>query len=437
MSKELLCAEVLTSEVSLPEDVLKSITEIVKVIDEKAVAWKELAAIEVKDHKDLEGIKVAKRYRLQIKNERLEAQKFLASKRAEVQEKMQVFTNTDKAYLKLTQYYEKVAKGFEETLSEKETLLEQYEAQQKAMLREKRLAKLSEVTEDSNMYPVETMTEEAFNNMYQGFKLAKEKAEELERQRLEEEEARLLKQKLEAEAAAAAEQVFKQRELELAPYTSVEYQGKGLLTVNTTEEQYTSMVESAKAAFITKEKELEELRIQKAEEEKARQKEEAFKKAIAARHSKLFSYGMRSNGVEFSFNDESVTPISIASIETMSGEEFTAAYTKADEQIKAVVAKREAEQEALRKQQEEARKAEEARLEAIRIEQEKIAQQKAAEEAKLKLGDKEFLSEWAKSFSLPACNKEIENKDLDLVRQEIISKFEGFKSWAAAQINKA
>jgi hypothetical protein len=437
MSKELLCAEVLTSEVSLPEDTLQTITEIVKVIDEKAVAWKELAAIEVKDHKDLEGVKVAKRYRLQIKNERLEAQKFLASKRAEVQEKMQVFTNTDKAYLKLTQFYEKVAKGFEETLSEKENLLEQYEAQQKAMLREKRISLLSEVTEDASMYPVETMTEEAFNNMYTGFKLAKEKAEELERQKLEEEEARLLKQKLEAEAAVAAEQTFKQRELALAPYYSVEYQNKGLLSVNTTEEEYNSMLKNAEAAFIAKEKELEELRIQKAEEEKARQKEEALKKAIAARHSKLFSYGMRSNGVEFSFNDESVTPISIASIETMSGEEFTAAHTQANEQIKAVVAKREAEQEALRKQQEEARKAEEAHLEAIRIEQEKIAQQKAAEEAKLKLGDKEFLGEWAKSFSLPVCNKEIENKDLDLVRQEIMSKFEGFKSWAAAQINKA
>jgi hypothetical protein len=422
MSNELLCKDVL-SELALPEDTVQYIAEIVSTIEEKAKSWQELASIPVESHKDLEGIKLAKRNRLQVKNERLEAEKFLKAKREEVQEKMRVFTNEDKAYLKLIQFYEKVAKGFEEQLNEKETILEKYEAQQKAILREKRLAALSEVTEDAHMYPVETMSEESFNNMFQGFKLAKEKAEEVERLRLEEEERILLKQKEERELAQQKQEIFNQRRLALAPYTSVEYNGKGTLSLETTEEEFEAMKKAANIAVTEKEKELEALRLRQQKEEKRQAEERARQEAIKARHSAFFTLGMRSDGDNFSFNGD-VDLISIEFLASCSQEEFVSLLSKTAEQVDAAKAKQEEERLAAAKAQKEAEEA---------AAKQKAEQEKAAQA--LKSGDKEALWFWISTFSLPEVPQGLNNEALKLKSVEIIAKFEGFTKWAKKEIN--
>jgi hypothetical protein len=422
MSNELLCKDVL-SELALPEDTVQYIAEIVSTIEEKAKSWQELASIPVESHKDLEGIKLAKRNRLQVKNERLEAEKFLKAKREEVQEKMRVFTNEDKAYLKLIQFYEKVAKGFEEQLNEKETILEKYEAQQKAILREKRLAALSEVTEDAHMYPVETMSEESFNNMFQGFKLAKEKAEEVERLRLEEEERILLKQKEERELAQQKQEIFNQRRLALAPYTSVEYNGKGTLSLETTEEEFEAMKKAANIAVTEKEKELEALRLRQQKEEKRQAEERARQEAIKARHSAFFTLGMRSDGDNFSFNGD-VDLISIEFLASCSQEEFVSLLSKTAEQVNTAKAKQEEERLAAAKAQKEAEEA---------AAKQKAEQEKAAQA--LKSGDKEALWFWISTFSLPEVPQGLNNEALKLKSVEIIAKFEGFTKWAKKEIN--
>lgn len=422
MSNELLCKDVLT-ELALPENTVQHIAEIVSAIEEKAKTWQELANISVDSHKDLEGIKLAKRNRLQVKNERIEAEKFLKAKREEVQEKMRVFTNEDKAYLKLIQFYEKVAKGFEEQLNEKETILEKYEAQQKAILREKRLAALSEVTDDAHMYPVETMSEESFNNMLSGFKLAKEKAEELERLRLEEEERILLKQKEERELAQQKQEIFNQRRLALAQYVSVEYNGKGTLSLETTEEEFEAMKQAADTAVIEKEKELEALRVKQQEEEKRQAEERARQEVIKARHSAFFNLGMRSDGENFSFNGE-VDSVSIEFLASCSQEEFATLLAKVTKQVNAAKAKQEEERLAAAKAQ---REAEEAAAKQ-KAEQEKVAQA-------LKYGDKEALLFWISTFSLPEVPQGINNEALKMKSAEIIAKFEGFTKWAKKEIN--
>lgn len=422
MSNELLCKDVLT-ELALPENTVQHIAEIVSAIEEKAKSWQELANITVDSHKDLEGIKLAKRNRLQVKNERIEAEKFLKAKREEVQEKMRVFTNEDKAYLKLIQFYEKVAKGFEEQLSEKETILEKYEAQQKAILREKRLAALSEVTDDAHMYPVETMSEESFNNMFQGFKLAKEKAEEVERLRLEEEERILLKQKEERELAQQKQEIFNQRRLALAQYVSVEYNGKGTLSLETTEEEFKAMKQAADIAVTEKEKELEALRLKQQEEEKRQAEERARQEVIKARHSAFFNLGMRSDGENFSFNGE-VDSVSIEFLASCSKVEVVALLAKITGQVKAAKAKQEEERLAAAKAQ---REAEEAAA------KQKAEQEKAIQA--LKSGDKEALLFWVSTFSLPEVPQGINNEALKMKSAEIIAKFEGFTKWAKKEIN--
>lgn len=80
----------------------------------------------------------------------------------------------------------------EAKLEEIETYIEKIEAERTAKLKAERIEKLSEVCDNSSMYPVEMMEEEAFDNLFNGLRLAKD-AKEAELKRIEDE--RIAKEK--------------------------------------------------------------------------------------------------------------------------------------------------------------------------------------------------------------------------------------------------
>lgn len=87
----------------------------------------------------------------------------------------------------------------ESKLLEAETHFERIEAERLKALKNERIALLLTVCETPEMYPVEQMTIEAFNNLLEGLKLAKE--------RKEEESKRIEKERLEAEQKAEKERL--------------------------------------------------------------------------------------------------------------------------------------------------------------------------------------------------------------------------------------
>ena len=86
----------------------------------------------------------------------------------------------------------------EEKLIAIETHQEKIEAERLAKLKSERLEKLSTVCQNSSIFPVETMTNEAFDSLFEGQKLAKEAKEKAI------EEARLLAEKEAEEKRLAA-----------------------------------------------------------------------------------------------------------------------------------------------------------------------------------------------------------------------------------------
>ena len=87
----------------------------------------------------------------------------------------------------------------EAKLLEAETHFERIEAERLKILKEERIALLLIVCETPEIYPVEQMTTEAFDNLFEGLKLAKE--------RKEEESKRIEKERIEAEQKAEKERL--------------------------------------------------------------------------------------------------------------------------------------------------------------------------------------------------------------------------------------
>lgn len=105
----------------------------------------------------------------------------------------------------------------EASLSEIETHFERIEAERLALLKLERIAELTKVCENPEMYNAEYLSEKAFDDLFTGLKLAKEareKAEaEAEAERIrKEKEAEELRLKKEAEEKAEQERIRKENE---------------------------------------------------------------------------------------------------------------------------------------------------------------------------------------------------------------------------------
>lgn len=253
--------KLILTEVGVKEAKAKEILGTISELETRAAGWESIANLQITDASDKATMKAAEAARKTIKKDRLEADKFLKAKREEVQVKMAEYTSEDKAYMKISQYYERVAKAHESKLEEIEKYAEKIENERLEKLRTERTEKLSEVVDNPELYgEIHKMSEEAFNSMYESFAVAKKMREDAARA---EEEARL-KAEEEAKAKAAEEAringIFQSRREKLAEYSHLEYEGKGTLKIDSTEEEAKAIYENAKKAKLIWDEEQMKLR---------------------------------------------------------------------------------------------------------------------------------------------------------------------------------
>lgn len=188
---------------------------------------KQVDNIEVKDIHDKMSIQLADVARKNAKTARLSAEKIFDTKREEVQQLKAEFDIEDKLWLKAKQVMQIKFKAIEEKAEWKANFVKRYEAEQKELRTQTRIAQVAQYAE-INRIEFENMGDDSFNTFIGGLKsaheakiaeakrieeerIAKEKAdaEERERQRLENE--RLKKEAQEREAAIAAERKENER----------------------------------------------------------------------------------------------------------------------------------------------------------------------------------------------------------------------------------
>ena len=191
----------------------------------EASKWNEtIATIVITDPSEVGKMKMAREGRLTLKNYRLEAEKIVKSKRDDVKIKMADFTLEDKLWLRAGQMMEATFKNLESKLEEKEKFAERWETEQKAKLKAERLEKLSSVCDTPNIYPLDSMSEDSFNDLFNGLDLAKKqkieaeiaKQKKIEEERLSEqkrlEEQRLENERLKKEAEQKEAELQAERE---------------------------------------------------------------------------------------------------------------------------------------------------------------------------------------------------------------------------------
>ena len=182
---------------------------------------KQVDSIEVKDIHDKMSISIADAARKNAKTARLNAEKIFDAKREEVQQLKAEFDIEDKLWLKAKQVMQIKFKAIEEKAEWKANFVKRYEAEQKELRTQTRIAQVS-VYAEMNRIEFENMSDDSFNAFIGGLKsqheakiteakriederIAKEKkqAEEREAQRLENER---LKAEAEAREKAIAEE---------------------------------------------------------------------------------------------------------------------------------------------------------------------------------------------------------------------------------------
>lgn len=167
--------------------------KIMNAIVENLPKWEETAnSIVVADHEDTQNMEVARELRLEIKNERVSAEKFLDTKRKDVQELMSEYKNEDTLLLKIKQTFSEKSKEIETSLLDKEKTAERYLEKLKQEETERRLEILRKYVNNPEDYKPADMTEEVFNMTIETLERkekerieeAKREAEEAEKQRL-------------------------------------------------------------------------------------------------------------------------------------------------------------------------------------------------------------------------------------------------------------
>ena len=274
----------------------------------------QLETVVVEDENDQTNMKLANTIRLGVKRVRLDAEKTFDAKRAEVQEKKRAFDTEDKLWLKAKQTMQILTKEIEENAKWKEETKLRFEAEQRELKIQQRMVKVSKVAPEIDRSEFEGMSDEIFDKFYNGLekeynerieaekkaeadRIAKEKAEAEERERIRKENEQLKKEaeererqaKIEAQKRAEAER--KREALDKAASARMEMLSEiGVaLDFNTCR----NMNESAWNDFYeakNKEYQSEQNRIwlekQKAEQEQKKQ-QEAREKAEAELKAKL------------------------------------------------------------------------------------------------------------------------------------------------------
>lgn len=284
MKKEV---EKIGSEIKISSEKSKEILNTISHILVAEKTWEDLSRVTVDDEEDEASMVLAKANRLSIKNQRLEAEKFIDSKRKEVQEQMAEFTAEDKTWLKIKQLVIERAKGYESTLEEQEKFAENIRKAREAKLKTERTEMLQPYCEDPSIYPLEVMAESAFKQLLSALKLQHE-------ENIRAEEEAYAQMERDREEKERKESLQKERSAKMLPLL---VPGKTVTEdwSELSEKEFIKKLDEAKSIFKAYQKEVEEGRIAReklrqkelaeAEAEKKKEKElaeaEATKKALA------------------------------------------------------------------------------------------------------------------------------------------------------------
>lgn len=163
----------------------------------------QLDSIVVSDVNDKTNMKLANTIRLGVRQIRLDAEKTFDAKRAEVQQEMLSYKTEDSLWLKAKQIMQILTKDIEENARWKEETKERFEAEQKELKIQERIARISKVSSDITRSEFENMSDDGFeiflSQVEEAYK-AKVEAEQAERKAIEQQriENEILKAELKA-----------------------------------------------------------------------------------------------------------------------------------------------------------------------------------------------------------------------------------------------
>jgi len=369
--------------------------------------WKaQVDAIVVKDQTDKMGMNLAKTARLNAKNARLAAEKLFDKKRDEVQAQMLSYQTEDKLWLKAKQTMQILFKEIETSAEYKEKTAERYETEQHELKIQTRLTRLASVSPEISRQEIELMSDVSFDAFLGGLVKAKEDAEKAAQEELERQEAarKLQERNSDRFKVLSGTGMVYMGNNETFEYGSLKYSFSELCQMEDDEFQKTVLaitenIAELKAADEKEKERLAEIARKQSEELEAERKKAEAERAIAQEE-------LRKQQAE-----------------------RDAERAKADAERKSLEEKARAEAEKTARLQAELKERQdaEAKAEAERIAKEK-AERDAAEIA-AKAPRKERLTAWVDSFTIPVFAG-------DDTAVDIMTKFDAFKNWAKAQVEK-
>lgn len=241
---------------------------------------KQIDALEVNSIEDKLSIQLADVARKNVKNARLSAEKVLKAKREEVQQQKAEFDYEDKMWLKALQLVQLSFKNIEEKAEWKANFVKRYEAEQKELRTQTRIALVDKYAE-INRSEFENMSDATFESFLAGLKKTFEEKQEAER---------LAKEKSELEAKQSA--LRQERDNRLKPYFSFMVESELSLDLGLiSHEEYLELGLSLKARKDEDEKEklrlkheAEQAELKLQEERVENQRKEAESKRLADEH---------------------------------------------------------------------------------------------------------------------------------------------------------
>ena len=193
------------------------------VFDGVAKMREQLDSVIVADENDKVNMKLANTIRLGVRQVRLDAEKIFDAKRAEVQQAMLSFKTEDSLWLKAKQTMQILTKEIEENARWKEETRERFEKERHELKIQHRLITVGKFDSEIQRSDIETMSDQAFDVFLAGVeksyndrieserkaeeeRIAKEKAEAEERERI-----RIENERLKAEVESKEKQLAEER----------------------------------------------------------------------------------------------------------------------------------------------------------------------------------------------------------------------------------
>ena len=163
----------LTQELSAPEAITKTlITKMSSFFEEIEAQKAVIEGIVVTQPDQVAEMQQARGIRLEIARRRFLARDIVKEERNKLKNAMADFKLQDTLWLKSFQMLEAVCDNLEGKCEEKEKFAQRYEAEQKQMRYETRVAKLYQFGTDPSIYALADMTDEAFEKLLENEKLA-------------------------------------------------------------------------------------------------------------------------------------------------------------------------------------------------------------------------------------------------------------------------